>query len=202
MSSIYYSSCFSLALIKKYFVFYQRVGRGVWRTCPLFCPPPFLERKVSGCQTAKPAGSLFECQNGRRGKGSRKPVIKIPTTLLTASPQPAFISLSGLGGKGRWGRAAWLKTRERNLKLDVEEMSCYRHIDVSNSKTMLTSDLWEFVSHNWETYSGMLDQLLLMLLLMFKMKTRQKINPKNVCWLGPHKIFPFTEEEITSQEKS
>lgn len=71
----------------------------------------FLARKVRGCQTAKPAWSLFECQNGRRGKGSRKLVIKIPTTLLIASPQPAFVSLSGPGGEGLWGSAVWLRRR-------------------------------------------------------------------------------------------
>lgn len=112
-----YLSCFSLALIKMYFVFYQRASRGMWRTCP------FPVRKASRCQTAKPAGSLFECQNGGRGKGSRKPIIKIPTTLLTASPQPAFISLPRLGCNWWWGSAAWLKTRGTNLKLDMAAMS-------------------------------------------------------------------------------
>lgn len=66
---------------------------------------------------AKPAGSLFECQNGRRGKGSRKPVIKIPTTLFPASPQPAFI-------RSHRTRKGGIQTMVKggNLKLDVEEM--------------------------------------------------------------------------------
>lgn len=66
---------------------------------PFILSTAVFSRKASGCQTAKPAGSLFGGQNDGRGKGSRKPVIKIPTTLLTASPQPAFISLSGVGCK-------------------------------------------------------------------------------------------------------
>lgn len=101
-----YSSCSAFASIKMYFVFYQKVGGGLRWTCPLFCPPPFSVRKASGCQMAKPAGSLFECQNGGRGKVSRKLVIKIPTILLTASPQPAFISPSRIGGKGQQGSRA------------------------------------------------------------------------------------------------
>lgn len=124
-----------------YFVFFFLESG---RTCPLFCPPPFLVSKASGCQTAKPAGSLFECQNGGRGKGSRKPVIKIPTTLLTASPQPAFISLSGLGRKRWWGSATGLKTRKTDLKLDVEGISW---------KTALATEMYLRVKPRWPQIS-------------------------------------------------
>lgn len=207
-----------------YFVFYQRVGRGVWWTCPLFCPPLFSVSKASGCQTAKPAGSLFECQNGGRGKGSRKPVIKIPTTLLTASPQPAFISLSGLGCKGRWGSAAWLKTRETNLKLDVEGMSWKTALDtemylrVKQRWPQICRSLWVRGWRNLlrDARSAFANATIVVyyqdktknpkrvgwLCQTFDSKIQDQVRQSWVCYILFFSVSPFTGEERTRQEKS
>lgn len=138
---MYYSSCFALVLIKMHYFFHQRVGRRCGGLALYSVHHLFLAHNVSGCQMAKPAGSLFECQNGGRGKGSRKPVIKIPTTLLTASPQPAFISLPGLGRRGT-ERQLGLR-QERRANQHVQENSS-KSWAVSNSRTRLVSDR-EFV---------------------------------------------------------
>lgn len=149
----------------------------------LFCPPLFSGRQARRCQTAKSAGS-FECQNDGRGKGSRKPVIKIPTTLLTASPQPAFISLSGLGCNGWRGSAAWLKTRETNLKLDMEGMSwktawdTKMYLRVKQCRPQICRSLWVRVwrnlltRHRWVCY--------IVILLSFYVHRRQNQPEKKV----------------------
>jgi len=104
-------------------------------------------------QGGKPVGAkarqslpdhYLSAKNDGRGKGSRKPVIKIPTALLTASPQPPFISLSGLGRKGQRDVAAWLKAKRDKLYIwrerDVLENS-FIHWNISKRESMLTSDL-------------------------------------------------------------
>lgn len=56
-------------LIKMYFYLWVGSGRGGLTLYSVHHLLP--ERKASGCQTEKPAGSLFECQSSRRGNGIR-----------------------------------------------------------------------------------------------------------------------------------
>lgn len=117
---IHHQSC-ALALIKMYFLLTD-VGRGGALASSLFCPPPFLSRES---QTEKPVGSLFECQNSRRGKGSRARWLKfLPPCWLHLPNKLCFLFRAWMQHDG-WGSARWQTIREAGFKLQMEKRSKY-----------------------------------------------------------------------------
>lgn len=56
----------------------------------------------------------------RERKRQQNLVIKIPTSLLTASPQQALVALLGLGCKDVTREGSLAKDKRDGLKLDVE----------------------------------------------------------------------------------
>lgn len=105
-----------------YFLFTE-VGRGGALASSLFCPPPFHSGES---QIEKPVGSLFECQNSRRGKGSRARWLKfLPPCWLHLPNKLCFLFRTWMQ-HGGWGSASWQQIRGDDFQLQMETSSkCY-----------------------------------------------------------------------------
>lgn len=105
-----------------YFLFTE-VGRGGALASSLFCPPPFHGGES---QTEKPVGSLLECQNSRRGKGSRARWLKfLPPCWLHLPNKLCFLFRTWMQ-HGGWGSASWQQMRGGDFRLQMETSSkCY-----------------------------------------------------------------------------